>query len=148
MLLSSAEPHNIDTIDIHVVTCCLKEFLRLLPEPLVTAAFREELVQGLRQDRQFILPSVYQILSNLPQPNRDTLIYIIMHLQTVANSPACKMPVEDLAKIFGSILLGNRSDEICHEKMFQNMDYVTMVMECLIVIPETFWKNLLGDNHV
>lgn len=43
----------------------------------------------------------------LPIANRDTLAFIVLHLQRVAETPDCKMPAENLAKVFGPTVVGN-----------------------------------------
>ena len=50
---------------------------------------------------------MYQAVSELPLPNRDTLAYLIVHLQTIAdNSIFNKMDKDNLAVIMGPTILG------------------------------------------
>jgi Rac GTPase-activating protein 1 len=62
-------------------------------------------------DEQDANAAFYQAISELPQPNRDTLAFLILHLQRVSSSPECKMPISNLAKIFGPTLVGYSSQE-------------------------------------
>lgn len=55
--------------------------------------------------------ALYQAISELPQPNRDTLAFLVLHLQRVSSSPECKMPISNLAKVFGPTLVGYSSQE-------------------------------------
>ena len=46
------------------------------------------------------------------QPNRDTLAYLVVHLQAVAaNSKTNKMNVDNLAMVMGPTLVGNSSSD-------------------------------------
>lgn len=62
-------------------------------------------------DKQDADAALYQAISELPQPNRDTLAFLMLHLQRVSSSPECKMPISNLAKVFGPTLVGYRSQE-------------------------------------
>lgn len=69
-------------VDIHVLCGCVKEFLRLLNEPLVTNALWGEFTRAVEsRDRQDVAPALYQCVNDLPPPNRDTLAYMMLHLQ-------------------------------------------------------------------
>lgn len=78
------------------------------------------------------------ILYNLPQANRDTLVYLILHLQNVGSVPECKMTFENLAQIFGPIFLGHSGEQICQkEEEFQS--YLT---EFMLNISSDYWKSI------
>lgn len=62
-------------------------------------------------DKQDADAALYQAISELPQPNRDTLAFLMLHLQRVSSSPECKMPISNLAKVFGPTLVGYTSKE-------------------------------------
>ena len=55
--------------------------------------------------------AIYQAISELPRPNRDTLAFLILHLQKVAESPDCKMPVDNLAVVMGPTIVGYSSTD-------------------------------------
>lgn len=139
-LLSSTATPDIGNTDIHVITGCLKEFLRSLSEPLITTRFYNDLIDAINQ-QDFNATTVHKILSELPQPNRDSLAYIVLHLQQVANSPECKMTTENLAKILGPTLVGY-NPEITQDKMVAEMESLATVMLGLLKLPETFWNAL------
>ena len=68
--------------DIHVVCGCVKDFLRGLKEPLVTYALWKDFVNASQMDDEDESHSaLYQAISQLPQANRDTLAFMILHLQ-------------------------------------------------------------------
>lgn len=68
--------------DIHVICGCIKDFLRCLKEPLIptdlwiTFSNAVQLIHDV--DIQHALAAVIIIL---PQANRDTLAFLILHLQ-------------------------------------------------------------------
>ncbi|KAJ8946085.1 hypothetical protein NQ314_008985 [Rhamnusium bicolor] len=96
---------NLKEVDIHVICGCVKDFLRSLTDPLITYALWKDFVQAVEaKEEQDIVPSLYQAISELPQPNRDTLAYMILHLQKISESPECKMPVDNLAKVMERLI--------------------------------------------
>lgn len=68
-------------LDIHVICGCLKDFLRNLKEPLVTHALWWQFTRASElRDVEERKAELYQAVSQLPQANRDTLAYLILHL--------------------------------------------------------------------
>lgn len=69
--------------DIHIICGCLKEFLRSLREPLVTYSLWWKFVSaaGVMDEEMRRANLIQVIVSDLPQPNRDTLAFVILHLQ-------------------------------------------------------------------
>jgi len=69
-------------VDIHVVTGTLKLFFRSLKEPLITYTLWDSFVRIADiNDEMDVQTTVYSLVPDLPQPNRDTLAYLILHLQ-------------------------------------------------------------------
>jgi Rac GTPase-activating protein 1 len=73
---------NLSKLDIHVVCGTIKYFLRSLREPLVTNSLWQDFVKAAENpDTDDCRALLYQAISELPQPNRDSLAFLIMHLQ-------------------------------------------------------------------
>ncbi len=65
-----------------MVCGCIKDFLRGLKEPLVTFAYWKDFVNAAQlPDEEDRVTALYQAISQLPQPNRDTMAFMILHLQ-------------------------------------------------------------------
>uniref|UniRef100_A0A3P8S2L9 Rac GTPase activating protein 1 n=1 Tax=Amphiprion percula TaxID=161767 RepID=A0A3P8S2L9_AMPPE len=98
--------------DINVITGVLKDFLRNLPEPLLTFHLNKAFMEAAEiQDNGNSLAMLYQTVSELPQPNRDTLACLMIHLQKVSQSVDTKMDVNNLARVFGPTLVGHAVPE-------------------------------------
>lgn len=79
--LRSKSTPQLQEVDIHVICGVIKDFLRSLREPLLTNSLWRDFIQaGESHDIMDIAPAIYQAISLLPQPNRDTLAYIMLHL--------------------------------------------------------------------
>ena len=73
---------NLSKEDIHVICGTLKDFLRSLREPLILRTYWHDFVQATEiADPEDARAALYQVISELPQPNRDTLATLILHLQ-------------------------------------------------------------------
>lgn len=131
--------------DIHVICSCVKDFLRTLTESIITYALWRDFVQAVEaRDHQDVVPALYQCISELPQPNRDTLAYIVMHLQRVAESPECKMPIENLSKVFGPTIVGFSSDDPSPNILITETRQQIMVMEQLLRLPADYWSTFVN----
>lgn len=85
--------------DIHLICGVVKDFLRSLSEPLLTnvlwksfATITDEESESIKQEK------IDSLLHQLPKPNRDTLAFLILHLQRVASSPLCRMSILNLSR--------------------------------------------------
>lgn len=101
---------NLSEVDIATICSTLKDFLRSLKEPLITCGLWDDFARATAiSDKLDSEAALYQAISELPQPNRDTLAFLILHLQRVSSTPECKMPISNLAKVFGPTLVGYSS---------------------------------------
>ncbi|KPI98652.1 Rac GTPase-activating protein 1 [Papilio xuthus] len=124
--------------DIHTVCGCVKEFLRSLREPLVTSALWADFVSAARLSEPDAAAAAVHALSQLPQPNRDTLAFLMLHLQKVSESPECEMGVDNLAKMFapGVVGYGLASDAA---EMYTATAHMFSVMQLLLKLPGDYW---------
>ncbi|XP_065054035.1 rac GTPase-activating protein 1-like isoform X2 [Rhopilema esculentum] len=128
--------------DIHVICGTLKDFLRSLTEPLVTFALHEAFSDAATSS-DVSDSAMFQCVSELPPANRDTLAYLMVHLQKVAQSPACQMPITNLAKVLGPTIVGHRSCNPTHLEMFEDLKVQPKVVERLISLPTDYWNQFL-----
>ncbi|XP_018574232.1 rac GTPase-activating protein 1-like, partial [Anoplophora glabripennis] len=133
---------SLKEIDIHVICSCVKAFLCCLTEPLITYKLWNDFVQAVEaKDEQNIVPSLYHIISELPQPNRDTLAYVILHIQKIAKCPQCKMPIESLFKLFGPTIVGYSSKDANPNNLITETRQQDMVMTRLLKLPSEYWSS-------
>lgn len=136
--------------DINAVCCCLKDFLNHLEDKLIPKSKWETFAEAISiPDETTRVNNLYQALSTLPQANRDTLAFIILHLQRVASSTECKMPVENLANVFAPTIVGRPSMD-CEkaEQAFTQNQISIKVMEELLKLPAEYWRNFIKEPPV
>lgn len=138
---------NLAEIDIHVLCGCVKDFLRSLREPLIPLnlwSVFSNAAQTIPSDEDNdVSRDMYRAVEMLPQPNRDTLAYLIMHFQRIAECPEVKMPLSNFAKIFGPTLIGYSCAEPDQHKMFAETEVQYSVMFCLLNIPTKYWNKFI-----
>lgn len=136
---------NLSDFDIHTLCVGIKEFLRSLEEPLITRKAWRSFVEAASLNE--VPGNSYALLGlvkNLPQPNRDTLSFLILHWQKVAASSHCKMDIDNLAKVLGPTIIGYSSPELSSTTMLQETTYQYQVMKLLLSISEDSWQNILS----
>jgi len=131
--------------DIHVICSCLKQFLRKLREPVTTYGLWGSFVRAAEiyktGDVEHAVTMVQDTIAQLPQPNRDSLSFMILHLMRVSQSPATKMPVHNLAKVFGPTIVGYSSPEPEAMQMLNEPKKQADVLELLMLGVEIgFWE--------
>jgi Rac GTPase-activating protein 1 len=85
--------------DIHLICGVVKDFLRSLSESLLTDALWKSFASIVEDEFDLIKQQKFDsLIQQLPKPNRDTLAFIILHLQRVAASPFCRMPILNLSR--------------------------------------------------
>eukprot|EP00066_Takifugu_rubripes_P026739 XP_011616005.1 PREDICTED: rac GTPase-activating protein 1-like [Takifugu rubripes] len=133
--------------DIHVVCGLLKDFLRKLKEPLITFRLHQRFMEASEltcgDHRTSIL---YQLVSALPNVNRDTLAFLLLHLHKVMKSPRCQMNQNNLACVFGPTVVGHGMPEPSPTTIMKDTNTQPKVMCCLLSLPEAYWKSILASQ--
>lgn len=136
---------NLSKVDIHAVCGTIKDFLRSLQEPLIPRALWRDFVRAAQtsdEEESFILAC--QAISQLPPPNRDTLAFLVLHLQRVADAPECQMPVENIAKVLGPTVVGYSTPDPPECNLFTETSCQFQVMSLLLKISFEYWNNLIN----
>uniref|UniRef100_A0A8C3ADM9 Rac GTPase-activating protein 1 n=1 Tax=Cyclopterus lumpus TaxID=8103 RepID=A0A8C3ADM9_CYCLU len=127
--------------DINAVTGLLKDFLRNLKEPLLTFRLNRTFMEAADDDNSIAL--MYQTISDLPQPNRDTLAFLVLHLQRVAVSLDTKMNISNLARVFGPTIVGHAVPNPDPMTILQDTKRQPGVVERLLALPADYWGQFL-----
>ncbi|CAD6220394.1 GSCOCG00005036001-RA-CDS [Cotesia congregata] len=140
---------NLSEIEVATICSTLKDFLRSLREPLITVGLWADFVRATTiSDKQDADAALYQAISELPQPNRDTLAFLVLHLQRVSSTPECKMPISNLAKVFGPTLVGYSSQEPSASSMLSETKTQAAIVESLLKIPSDYWANFVNPDCI
>ncbi|XP_051947611.1 rac GTPase-activating protein 1-like isoform X2 [Xyrauchen texanus] len=134
--------------DIHAITGLLKDFLRNLKEPLLTFRLNHAFMDAAElADDDNSIALMYQNISDLPQPNRDTLAFLVIHLQRVAQSTDTKMDIFNLARVFGPTIVGHAVPDPDPMTMLQDTKRQPKVVERLLGLPVEYWSQfMISDN--
>lgn len=62
----------------------------------------------------------------------------------IADEPEYKMPIVNLAKVFGPTIVGYSSKEPSDSNILNETTHQEQVMRRLLSIPADFWQNLLS----
>jgi len=129
--------------DIHSVTSCFKKFLRSLKEPIIHQSSWEVFVRAASYEEEAECEAaMYQAISELAVPNRDTLAYIILHLKSVADhKDKNKMDMDNLSKVMGPTIVGYSSPD--PTAILSEAGDQQKVMKTLLNISDEYWKKLL-----
>ncbi|KAJ6637257.1 Rac GTPase-activating protein 1 [Pseudolycoriella hygida] len=139
-------------IDIHVLCGCVKDFLRHLREPLIPTVLWKDFCNATQNTSfQQSVREMYAAIDKLPQANRDTLAFILLHFLRVAECKQVKMPPTNIAKIFGPTLVGYSSNDPDQHAIFTETIIQAGVMEMLLKIPADYWEQFVNipsvENH-
>ncbi|CAM9426848.1 unnamed protein product [Lampetra planeri] len=127
--------------DVHVVCGLLKDFLRSLKEPLLTHRLHHTFLEAIAiSDEDNRAAAMYGAIGQLPQPNRDTLAYLMLHLQRVAESTECKMNQSNLSRVFGPTLVGHATANPEPMVILRDTRQQPMVVDHLMSLPAEFWQ--------
>ncbi|XP_033990765.1 rac GTPase-activating protein 1-like [Trematomus bernacchii] len=134
--------------DINVITGVLKDFLRNLPEPLLTFHLNKVFMEAAEiQDDGNSLAMLFQAIGELPQPNRDTLACLMIHLQKVSQCVDTKMDVNNLARVFGPTLVGHAVPDPEPMTILHDTSRQPRVMERLFSIPADYWGQFAYPDY-
>ncbi|KAB7503948.1 Rac GTPase-activating protein 1 [Armadillidium nasatum] len=130
---------NLGSIDIYVICSAIKAFLRALKEPVIPCSQWRDFVAATEKTNQQAVEHLRKVILEMPQPNRDTLAWIVLHLQRVSESPECKMPATNLAKVFGPTLLGYSVPDPSPNIVVEETRTQQKVIELLLEISSDYW---------
>ncbi|NXQ22163.1 RGAP1 protein, partial [Peucedramus taeniatus] len=130
--------------DIHAICGLLKDFLRSLKEPLLTFRLNKTFMKAAEiPDEDNSIAAMYQAVGELPQANRDTLAFLMVHLQRVAQSPDTKMDISNLAKVFGPTIVAHAVPDPDPMTLLQDTKRQPKVVERLLLLPMDYWSQLM-----
>uniref|UniRef100_A0A4W3HQY2 Myosin IXB n=1 Tax=Callorhinchus milii TaxID=7868 RepID=A0A4W3HQY2_CALMI len=130
-----ADPTSVilENYHIHAITGLLKQWLRELPEPLMTYALYSDFLRAIEHpERQEQLVATYNMLEQLPPANHSTLERLIFHLVKVAVvEDTNRMSTNALAIVFAPCILlsPDTSDPLMS---MRDVSKTTMCVELLI----------------
>lgn len=134
--------------DVHVLCSFVKDFLNNLTEHLITYdswyRFARACDLPNENDRVFELK---QAIQDLPEANRDTLAFLVLHLQRISETPECKMPTTNLARVFGPSIVGNSSPNLAPAEIINELKIQHQIVESLIKISSQFYYSLIETSE-
>ncbi|CAL9703252.1 unnamed protein product [Knipowitschia caucasica] len=134
--------------DIHAITGLLKDFLRNLKEPLLTFHLNQPFMNAAEiSDDDNSIALMYQTIGDLPQPNRDTLAILMLHLQKVAENEETRMCISNLARVFGPTIVGHAVPNPEPMTILQDTKRQPKVVERLLALPVDYWSQFLKAEH-
>ncbi|CAF0703600.1 unnamed protein product [Brachionus calyciflorus] len=133
--------------EVHVLCSFVKDFLNNLNEHLITydSWHRFSKVCEIQNEQDRIL-ELQQAIQDLPEANRDTLAYLILHLQRISETIECKMPSSNLARVFGPSIVGNSSPNKSPAEIINELKIQHQVVENLIKLSSSFYFGILDSN--
>ncbi|KAL9950967.1 hypothetical protein ACROYT_G043549 [Oculina patagonica] len=128
--------------DINIIAGILKDYLRELPEPLITESLSKQLIKAAKeqvQDQDLAAQKrfISKLLVQLPQNNRETLVYLLNHfMRVIAEKDTNKMDGHNLSVCFGPVLLCPPAN-LTEGKDLLDLKLHVRIVEFLIFL----WKN-------
>ena len=124
---------DINGADIHVLCGVVKEFFCSLKTPLIAASKLD------------MADDVMGLVSSLDIPNRETLAFLILHLQKVVSSPHTKMTAGSLATVVAMSVFGIMKDQHGRlEELLLDSRKKKCIVEEMIKMAPVAWKMILA----
>ncbi|XP_054858452.1 unconventional myosin-IXa [Eublepharis macularius] len=101
------ESVNLDDYNIHVIASVFKQWLRDLPNPLMTFELYEEFLRAMgMQERKEAIRGVYSVIDQLSRTHLNTLERLVFHLVRIAlQEETNRMSANALAIVFAPCIL-------------------------------------------
>ncbi|XP_069382296.1 unconventional myosin-IXAa isoform X3 [Paralichthys olivaceus] len=124
---------NLDDYNIHVIASVFKQWLRDLPNPLMTFELYEEFIRAMGlQDKKEMIRGVYSVIDQLSRTHLNTLERLIFHLVRIAlQEDTNRMSANALAIVFAPCIL-RCPDTIDPLQSVQDISKTTACVELII----------------
>ena len=124
------------------------DFLNNLSEHLITydSWYRFARASDLPNEHDRVA-ELEQVIEDLPQANRDTLAFMVLHLQRIAETTECRMPASNLARVFGPSLVGNSSPNLPAADIINEVKTQHQIVEALIRLPASFYLQFVETGE-
>uniref|UniRef100_A0A8C3AVI1 Myosin IXA n=1 Tax=Cyclopterus lumpus TaxID=8103 RepID=A0A8C3AVI1_CYCLU len=143
---TDVENVNLDDYNIHVIASVFKQWLRDLPNPLMTFELYEEFIRGMAlQDKKETIRGVYAVIDQLSRTHLNTLERLIFHLVRIAlQEDTNRMSANALAIVFAPCIL-RCPDTIDPLQSVQDIGKTTACVELVICEQMNKYKVRLKD---
>ncbi|XP_060742609.1 unconventional myosin-IXAa isoform X3 [Tachysurus vachellii] len=137
---------NLDDYNIHVIASVFKQWLRDLPNPLLTFELYEEFLRAMGlQDKKEVVRGVYSVIDQLSRTHLITLERLIFHLVGIAlQEETNRMSANALAIVFAPCIL-RCPDTIDPLQSVQDISKTTACVELIICEQMNKYKARLKD---
>ncbi|KAM4744447.1 unconventional myosin-IXAa isoform 8-T8 [Anableps anableps] len=143
---TDVENMNLDDYNIHVIASVFKQWLRDLPNPLMTFELYEEFVRAMSlQDKKEMIRGVYSVIDQLSRTHLNTLERLIFHLVRISlQEETNRMSANALAIVFAPCIL-RCPDTTDPMQSVQDISKTTACVELIICEQMTKYKVRLKD---
>ncbi|XP_036763728.2 unconventional myosin-IXa isoform X3 [Manis pentadactyla] len=143
---TDTESVNLDDYNIHVIASVFKQWLRDLPNPLMTFELYEEFLRAMGlQERKETIRGVYSVIDQLSRTHLNTLERLIFHLVRIAlQEDTNRMSANALAIVFAPCIL-RCPDSIDPLQSVQDISKTTTCVELIVVEQMNKYKARLKD---
>ncbi|XP_074521897.1 unconventional myosin-IXAa isoform X3 [Halichoeres trimaculatus] len=143
---TDVESTNLDDYNIHVIGSVFKQWLRELPNPLMTFELYEEFIRAMAlQDKKEAIRGVYSVIDQLSRTHLNTLERLIFHLVRIAlQEDTNRMSANALAIVFAPCIL-RCPDTIDPLQSVQDISKTTACVELIICEQMNKYKVRLKD---
>nr|XP_023693952.1 unconventional myosin-IXa-like [Paramormyrops kingsleyae] len=137
---------NLDDYNIHVIASVFKQWLRDLPNPLLTFELYEEFLRAMGlQDKKEMIRGVYSMIDQLSRTHLSTLERLMFHLvRIVLQEETNRMSANALAIVFAPCIL-RCPDSIDPLQSVQDISKTTACVELIICEQMSKYKARLRD---
>ncbi|KAM8765851.1 rho GTPase-activating protein 10 isoform 2-T2 [Rhynchonycteris naso] len=127
--------------EVKTITSALKQYLRSLPEPLMTYALHGDFIvpakSGSPESR---VNAIHFLVHKLPEKNKEMLDILVKHLTNVSNhSKQNLMTVANLGVVFGPTLMRPQEETVA---AIMDLKFQNIVVEILIENHEKIFRTL------
>ncbi|XP_029961654.1 unconventional myosin-IXAa isoform X3 [Salarias fasciatus] len=143
---TDVESMNLDDYNIHVIGSVFKQWLRELPNPLMTFELYEEFIRAMGlQDKKEMLRGVYSVIDQLSRTHLNTLERLMFHLVRISlQEDTNRMSANALAIVFAPCIL-RCPDSIDPLQSVQDISKTTACVELIICEQMNKYKVRLKD---